>query len=38
MVAGEVRGTPAVDRRADVLGRRDEHGAEDEERDRVAVM
>ena len=38
MIAGEVSGTPAVYRRADVLRRGDKDGAQYEERHRIAVM
>ena len=38
VIAGEVGGTPAVDRVADVLRRADDEGEQDHDDDRVAVM
>ena len=38
MVAGEVGGAPAVDGVSHVLGGADQHGEDDQEDDRVAVV
>ena len=38
MVVGEVRRSPAVDRRADVLVGTDDDGEDDQEQDGVAVV
>jgi hypothetical protein len=38
MIAGEIRRTPAVNRRADVLSCADDNGEHDKERNRVAVI